>query len=62
MQNTPDDGSKRVKNIAAVLYLFVMVFIVGGSYWHQQSAADAASGVAETASTAAVKIDSTQQN
>lgn len=27
---------KRVKNIAAVLYLLAMVFLVGGSYWHQQ--------------------------
>lgn len=27
---------KRVKNIAAVLYLLTMIFLVGGSYWHQQ--------------------------
>lgn len=32
-----DDGSKRVKNIAAVLYLLAMIFLVGGSYLHQQS-------------------------
>lgn len=31
-----DDGSKRVKNIAAVLYLLVMIFVVGGSYINQQ--------------------------
>lgn len=31
-----DDGSKRVKNIAAVLYLLVMIFVVGGSYLNQQ--------------------------
>lgn len=31
-----DDGSYRVKNIAAVVYVLVMVFLVGGSYWHQQ--------------------------
>ena len=31
-----DDGSYRVKNIAAVLYVLVMMFLVGGSYWHQQ--------------------------
>jgi surface polysaccharide O-acyltransferase-like enzyme len=27
---------KRVKNIAAVLYMLAMIFLVGGSYWHQQ--------------------------
>lgn len=32
----PDDGSKKVKNIAAVLYLLVLTFLVGGSYLHQQ--------------------------
>ncbi|QPK64623.1 hypothetical protein IVG45_06615 [Methylomonas sp. LL1] len=31
-----DDGSKKVKNIAAVLYLLAMIFIVGGSYLNQQ--------------------------
>ncbi|MDT4331819.1 hypothetical protein ACQE3E_12200 [Methylomonas sp. MED-D] len=31
----PDDGSKRAKNIAAVLYLIVLVFLVGGSYLNQ---------------------------
>ncbi len=31
-----DDGSKKVKNIAAVLYLLVLTFLVGGSYLHQQ--------------------------
>jgi hypothetical protein len=31
-----DDGSKRVKNITAVIYLLVMIFIVGGTYLHQQ--------------------------
>ncbi len=30
-----DDGSKRVKRIAAVLYLLVMAFVVGGSYVNQ---------------------------
>ncbi|WAR45950.1 hypothetical protein [Methylomonas rapida] len=36
MQSQNDaDKIKRVKNIAAVLYLLVMVFLVGGSYWHQ---------------------------
>ena len=32
-----DDGSKRVKNIAAVLYLLVLIFLVGGSYLNQQN-------------------------
>jgi hypothetical protein len=31
-----DDGSKKVKNIAAVLYLLVLTFLVGGSYLHQR--------------------------
>jgi hypothetical protein len=30
-----DDGSKKVKNIAAVLYLLAMVVLVGGSYLNQ---------------------------
>lgn len=37
----PDDGSKRAKNIAAILYLVIMVFLVGGSYWHQHQDAPA---------------------
>ena len=35
-----DDSGKRVKNIAAVLYLLVMVFVVGGSYLNQQGYID----------------------
>lgn len=31
-----DDGSKRVKNIAAVVYLLLLTFLVGGSYLNQQ--------------------------
>ena len=38
MQHSSDDGSRRVKNIAAILYLIVMAFLVGGSYVHQHSA------------------------
>ena len=34
----PDDGSKKVKNIAAVLYLLVLSFLVGGSYLNQHYA------------------------
>jgi len=33
-----DDGSKKAKNIAAIVYLLVLGFLVGGSYWHQQHA------------------------
>ena len=33
-----DDGSKRVKRIAAVLYLLLMAFVVGGSYLNQHDA------------------------
>jgi hypothetical protein len=33
-----DDGSKKVKNIAAVLYLLVLMFLVGGSYLNQHDA------------------------
>lgn len=44
-----DDGSKKVKNIAAVLYLLVLTFLVGGSYLHQQRAAVAAESSASAA-------------
>lgn len=37
MHNNDPDGSKKVKNIAAVIYLLVMIFVVGGSYLHQQA-------------------------
>ena len=30
------DAVKKVKNIAAVVYLLVLTFLVGGSYLHQQ--------------------------
>ncbi|WP_347989245.1 hypothetical protein [Methylomonas sp. AM2-LC] len=35
------DASKKVKTIAAVIYLLVLVFLVGGSYLNQQSQAQA---------------------
>lgn len=38
MNNQRQDDSKKVKNIAAVLYLLVLTFLVGGSYLHQQRA------------------------
>lgn len=42
MKNQNDiDATKRVKNIAAVLYMVVLTFVVGGSYLHQQSASTA---------------------
>jgi hypothetical protein len=38
MNNTnPDDGSKKVKNIAAIVYLLVLIFLIGGSYINQQT-------------------------
>jgi hypothetical protein len=40
MSERKDDGSKRVKNIAAVLYLLVLVFVVGGTYLNQQGLFD----------------------
>ncbi|CAD6875761.1 MULTISPECIES: hypothetical protein [Methylomonas] len=48
MNNQHHDDSKKVKNIAAVLYLLVLTFLVGGSYLHQQSA-DSAQVPATTA-------------
>lgn len=30
------ESSKRVKNIAAVLYLLMLAFVVGGTYLNQQ--------------------------
>lgn len=36
MNQPKDDGSRRAKNIAAILYLLVLTFLVGGSYIHQQ--------------------------
>lgn len=43
------DEVKRVKNIAAVIYLLVLVFLVGGSYLHQQQkTVDVAEAIAES--------------
>lgn len=36
----PDDSGKRIKNIAAVIYLLLMVFVVGGSYLNQRGYLD----------------------
>ena len=35
-EQRPDDGSKKAKNIAAVVYLLVLIFLVGGSYINQR--------------------------
>lgn len=43
----PDDGSKRAKNIAAVVYLIVLAFLVGGSYLNQQRAEPSQSAAAD---------------
>ena len=41
VMNKPNsaDSSKKVKNIAAVIYLLVLIFVVGGSYLDQQRSA-----------------------
>ena len=33
--NKTDDGSKKAKNIAAIVYLAVLIFLVGGAYINQ---------------------------
>ncbi|MGY6275011.1 hypothetical protein [Methylomonas sp. MgM2] len=33
------DAVKRAKNIAAILYMLALAFVVGGSYLHQQQTA-----------------------
>jgi hypothetical protein len=40
MNHLHDDGSKRVKRIAAVVYLLLMAFVVVGSYLNQHYAGD----------------------
>jgi hypothetical protein len=42
-QSTEQAQAKRVKNIAAIVYLLAMAFLVGGSYWHQQHKPEAQS-------------------
>ncbi len=37
-QQNLHDSSKKVKNIAAIVYLLVLGFLVGGSYLDQHSA------------------------
>jgi hypothetical protein len=34
-KSNTDDGVRNAKNIAAVVYLLVLVFLVGGSYINQ---------------------------
>ncbi len=40
MNRHKDDGSRKAKNIAAILYLLVLSFLVGGSYIHQHQNQD----------------------
>ncbi len=35
--NTPDEKEKRVRRIAAIIYLLVIAFLVGGTLIHQRS-------------------------
>lgn len=35
MMHRDDQATRRAKNIAAVVYLIVLTFLVGGSYIHQ---------------------------
>lgn len=42
--NKSIDPAKKAKNIAAVLYLLVLAFLVGGSYLHQQQTAGEGQG------------------
>lgn len=44
MHPSDRDEHKKVKNIAAIVYLLVLGFLVGGSYLHQQRADSAADG------------------
>ena len=46
MNPSDRDEHKKVKNIAAIVYLLVLGFLVGGSYLHQQRADTAAAGSA----------------
>ncbi len=34
---TPDENEKKVRRIAAIIYLLVMAFLVGGTLIHQRS-------------------------
>jgi hypothetical protein len=36
MQHDEQRSIKKVKNIAAIIYMIVLVFLVGGSYINQQ--------------------------
>lgn len=42
MNPSDRDEQKKVKNIAAIVYLLVLGFLVGGSYLHQQRTETAA--------------------
>jgi hypothetical protein len=36
MDQPKDDGSRKVKNIVAIVYLLFMLFLVGGTYLNQE--------------------------
>jgi hypothetical protein len=35
MIHRDDEATRRAKNIAAIVYMIVLIFVVGGSYIHQ---------------------------
>jgi hypothetical protein len=35
MTHRDDEATRRAKNIAAIVYMIVLIFVVGGSYIHQ---------------------------
>jgi hypothetical protein len=41
MTHRDDDATRRAKNIAAVVYMIVLIFLVGGSYIHQHRQTEA---------------------
>jgi hypothetical protein len=47
-QTETDDGVKNAKNIAAVVYLLVLVFLIGGSYINQHRNNSAVDSAAST--------------
>ena len=44
----PDDGSKKAKNITAIIYMLVLIFLVGGSYINQQRQTNVTATAAST--------------
>lgn len=44
-----DSEGKKVRRIAAIIYLLIMAFLVGGTYIHQQRTADDSELAADSA-------------